>query len=241
MIRGNYKVEVADEVAITSSIMPQKKNPVTLEHIKGKAGHLLGALVDTLSVQKNVNFMHCIDLSTEAVAPIWGALNQAEAMVHLAKRIVTGLQVRKELMARRAGEDFCTATELADFLVREKGLPFRTAHAIVGNVVVYALEQGLRSNGITSGLIDRAAREVVGKPLNLTGEQVKQALDPPRNLEGKKASGSPAVPETKLLINKAKEGLECQRSTAQEWRERLQRAREELDREVTVLVKPGRA
>ena len=128
-------VEVADEVAITSSIMPQKKNPITLEHIKAGAAHLTGALVASLTVQKSVNFMHCMDMSHETVTPLWEAMAHAEGMIHLTRRTVSGLQVDGGLMARRAAEDFSTATELADSLVRDNDLPFRVAHGIVANVV----------------------------------------------------------------------------------------------------------
>jgi argininosuccinate lyase len=133
-------VEVADDVAMTSSIMPQKKNPITLEHIKAKAGHLLGALTSTLAV--GVNFMHCRDMG-EAVAPLWEALQQAQGVIHLTRRTVLGLRVNKALMLERATQDFSTATELADVLVREKGLPFRVAHGIVASLVTRVLQEGL--------------------------------------------------------------------------------------------------
>jgi argininosuccinate lyase len=126
-------VEVADDVAMTSSIMPQKKNPITLEHIKAKAGHLLGAVVASLAAQKAVNFMHCRDMG-EAVAPLWDAFAQAQGVLHLTRRTVLGLQVNQSLMLERATQDFSTATELADVLVREKDLPFRMAHGIVSGV-----------------------------------------------------------------------------------------------------------
>ena len=226
-------VEVADEVAITSSIMPQKKNPVTLEHIKAGAAHLIGALVSSLAVQKNVNFMHCLDMSHEAVTPLWDALAQAHGMMHLARRTVLGLQIRRELMARRAAEDFCTATELADFLVRENGLPFRVAHGIVANVVSDALQKGLRSNGISPDMVRQAASYITDKSVSLTADQIGQALDPVRNIESKRASGSPAPAETRKLVQRANERLERHRHVVRGWRDRQRKAVEELDQAVS--------
>jgi argininosuccinate lyase len=222
-------LEVADDVAMTSSIMPQKKNPVTLEHIKAKAGHLLGALVAALAIQKNVNFMHCRDISTESVAPLWEAVGQAEAVLRVARRTLAGLTVRREAMRRRAAEDFCTATELADFLVRERGLPFRQAHEVVARTVVAALERGWRSDGITPALLERAAGDVLGRPLQVGAEELRQVLDSMHSLAGKRALGSPAAAETRRLIEAAGAALQRQRGVVEGWRARLQAARRDLD------------
>jgi argininosuccinate lyase len=228
-------IEVADEVAMTSSIMPQKKNPITLEHIKSKAGHLLGALVSTLSVQKNVNFMHCRDMSTEAVAPLWDALNQAEAVVQLTNRTVLGLKVNKALMLKRTTTDFSTATELADLLVREKGLPFRIAHGIVGTLVTQVLERGLTWEAVTSDMLDQCAIEIAGQPIDLTHDQIEQALDPMRNLAGKQATGSPGSIETGRLIDRARETLSEQQRTVRNWQTQQEQAHCELEQEIVAM------
>jgi argininosuccinate lyase len=224
-------VEVADDVAMTSSIMPQKKNPITLEHIKAKAGHLLGALTSTLAVQKGVNFMHCRDMG-EAVAPLWEALQQAQGVVHLTRRTVLGLRVNKARMLERATQDFSTATELADVLVREKGLPFRVAHGIVASLVTRVLQEGLPWHTVTSTMIDECARQAIGQALLLSVEQVDRALDPLRNLAGKHAAGSPSAPETERLISRARDQLARQQRMVAAWQARHQQGRQALDREL---------
>ena len=229
-------MEVASEVAFSSSIMPQKKNPGTLEHIKAKAGHLIGALTSSLTVQKGLNFMHCRDMSHESVEPLWDALTQAEAMITLTRITVAGLEIDKELMLKRAAEDFSTATELADLLVREEGLPFRTSHSIVGHVVATTLKQGLRANAITAEMVKSAATEVSGAPVTLTPEQVARALDPVQNLAEKKASGSPSTPETERLIALALASLDRHREASDRWRQRQQQTGEELARAVAELI-----
>ena len=223
-------MEVASEVAFSSSIMPQKKNPGTLEHIKAKAGHLIGSLTSSLTVQKGINFMHCRDMTHESVDPLWESLTEAEVMVTLMRITVAGIQIDDQLMLKRASEDFSTATELADLLVRDEGLPFRTAHTIVGHTVATAIDQGLRADGITSEMIERAAVEVSGQPVRLSAEQVSAALDPVQNLANKKASGSPSLSETIRLIDLAASSVARHRETAAEWRSRQERATEELDR-----------
>jgi argininosuccinate lyase len=224
-------VEVADDVAMTSSIMPQKKNPITLEHIKAKAGHLLGALVSSLAVQKGVNFMHCRDMG-EAVAPLWEAFTQAQGVLHLTRRTVLGLRVNTTLMLERATQDFSTATELADVLVREQDLPFRVAHSIVGTLVTRVLQQGLPWRDVTRTMVDECAREVIGHTLALSDAQIARALDPLCNLEGKHAAGSPSAPETQRLISLARDHLARQQRTVEGWQAHHQQARQALDQEL---------
>ncbi len=222
-------VQVGGDVSTTSSIMPQKRNPFALEHIKAKAGHLIGALVSTLTIQKGLNFMHCRDVSYESIVPIWDAFDQSEAMIHLTRRSLIGLQIDKELMLKKASEDFGTATELADLMVRDKDIPFRVAHNIVANVVVRALKQGLKSNEITTDIIEKAAIEVTGHSINFTAEQVEQALDPVLNLASKKASGSPIESETNRLIDQARLNLERHNKVVSNWQAHNEIALHELD------------
>jgi argininosuccinate lyase len=182
-----------------------------------------------------VTFMHCRDMSTEAVAPLWEALRQAEGVLQLTRRTVVGLQVNHTLMLERAAQDFSTATELADVLVREKGLPFRVAHGIVGHLVTQVLRQGLGWTAVTSTMLEQSAREITGEPLSLRQDLLEQSLDPLKNIAGKHAAGSPSRMETQHLIDQAQETLEQQQSRVRTWQERQDQARRELDQELAAL------
>ena len=230
-------VEVADEVAMTSSIMPQKKNPVTLEYIKSGAGALTGALVSSLTVQKGVNFMHCQDMSHEAIAPLWDALDKGTAMLRLAHRTVDGLTIHRDLLRERARSDFCTATELADLMVREKGLPFREAHGIVGNLVSEVLQQGTPWDEVDSQAIDRVALRVSGQVLGLTDDQVRECLDPVRNVYGKTTFGSPGPEPTKALIAEGRRTLTNHHQTLAGWEEQDHQAHTELEKVTAALMR----
>jgi len=106
----------------------------------------------------------------------------------------------------------------------------------VGDVVTYALQDGLRSDCITNDSIERAAREATGQPLSLTPEQVKQALDPLLSLESKRALGSPSALEIRKLIQQAQGVLRRQQRTAREWQTRIQHGSDELHRAVTASI-----
>ena len=228
-------VEVADDVAMTSSIMPQKKNPVTLEYVKSNAAALVGALVSALTVQKGVNFMHCQDMSHEAVAPLWDALDKGTAMLKLAHRTILGLTIHAPRLRQRARQDFCTATELADLIVREKGLPFRQAHGIVGNLVNHVLEHGMGWDEVDSATIDGVALQVSGRELGLSQQQVDRCLDPAQAVAGKTTMGSPGPAPTRGLIAEGRRALAEHRHAMAGWEDQERQAREELAQETASL------
>ena len=185
-------IDIDGDIAFSSSIMPQKKNPGTIEHIKAKSGHILGSLISNLSVQKNLNFMHCRDMSVESVEPIWNALKETTGIIILTKATIKRVKVKKSVMLDRVYKNFSTATELADILVRNHNMPFRTAHSIIGNVVAKTISKGLRADDITTEIISESSVEITGSPIMLSNEELETGLNPTLNLENKSTAGSPS-------------------------------------------------
>jgi argininosuccinate lyase len=133
-------VELDDAYATGSSIMPQKKNPDSMELLRGKAGRLIGNLVTLLSVLKGLPSTYNKDLQ-EDKEPLFDTLDTLLLGLKVAAGAVGSLQVRPERMAA-ALDDLLLATELADYLAA-RGVPFREAHAVVGRAVRLALQQGV--------------------------------------------------------------------------------------------------
>jgi argininosuccinate lyase len=133
-------VEMADGFATGSSIMPQKKNPDVAELVRGKSGRLYGNLMAVLTIMKGLPLAYNSDLQ-EDKEPLFDSVDTLAAMVSVLPPLVSTLSFRPERMRQAAGENFATATDVADYLVR-KGLPFREAHEVVGRIVRYGLEQG---------------------------------------------------------------------------------------------------
>jgi argininosuccinate lyase len=191
-------VEFSDAFATGSSIMPQKKNPDVAELIRGKTGRLYGNLMAVLTTMKGLPLTYNSDMQ-EDKEPWFDSVDTLEAILTVLPPMLAGLTFRVERMRQAAGENFATATDLADYLVK-KGLPFREAHEIVGRVVRHALERGTELDGLTldelrgfSPLIDKdvhaalsveaslAARNVVG---GTAPEAVRRALADARRLVG---------------------------------------------------------
>ncbi|WP_238264975.1 argininosuccinate lyase [Cupriavidus pauculus] len=181
-----------DSIAGTSSIMPQKKNPVVLEYLRGKTAHLVGLTSAALTTVKSTHFSHSGDSSRESTRTCWESCEEALKCLELMHLLIQHVEPEPERMASRAANDFSAVTDLADLLVRKADLSFRDAHHIIGAVVRRALEQGLPATAITSAMIDDAALEQVGRLAGLSPEDVGQCLDPVCNVNGRQSYGAPA-------------------------------------------------
>jgi argininosuccinate lyase len=139
-------VEVADEHATGSSIMPQKKNPDVAELVRGRAGRAIGDLVAVLTTLKGLPLAYGSDLQEQRV-PLYDAASVAPAL-HALALVVRGMRVDRDRMRAATDRGMLTATDLADHLART-GVPFREAHEIVGRVVRDRLAAGQDLAGIT--------------------------------------------------------------------------------------------
>lgn len=195
-------VELDDMYASTSSIMPQKKNPDSAELVRGKAGTVIGSLMALLSISKALPLSYNRDLQ-EATPNMWRAVETTRTAVRITKGMIATMDVNTESMAEKSVLGFTTATELADTMVRETGIPFRTAHQIVGVLA--------RGNGKpTLDEIDAVAHDVISESLSgrgLTEDMVKEALDPVLNISRRAIRGGPAPDEVKRAIKLSLEEL----------------------------------
>jgi argininosuccinate lyase len=196
-------VELDDMYSSTSSIMPQKKNPDSAELVRGKAGTVIGSLMALLSLCKALPLSYNRDLQ-EATPNMWRAVETTRSAVRITKGMVATMKVNTESMAEKSVLGFTTATELADTMVRVAGIPFRTAHQIVGVLA--------RGNGNPNmEEIDAVAKDVLGECLSdrgLTAEIVKEALDPVLNISRRAIIGGPAPVEMKRAIESRLKELE---------------------------------
>jgi argininosuccinate lyase len=131
-----------DRLVGSSSMMPQKRNPFLLEHVLGRSAAPLGAFISAAGAMHGAPFSNSIAVGTEAVEPVWGALRQITEAVILLRLMLAGAQARPAAMFAAAARSFTTATELANRLATQGGLPFRAAHHLVGRMVSAAIARG---------------------------------------------------------------------------------------------------
>ncbi|HTW27233.1 MAG TPA: argininosuccinate lyase [Acetobacteraceae bacterium] len=135
-------IRLSDAFTTGSSIMPQKRNPDAAELVRAKAGRVTGALVGLLTVMKGLPLAYAKDMQ-EDKAPVFEAAEALSLSLAAMAGMVRDLQPDTARMRALAGQGFATATDLADWLVRALGLPFRTAHHVTGRLVARAEARGV--------------------------------------------------------------------------------------------------
>ncbi|MGE0805411.1 MAG: argininosuccinate lyase [Burkholderiaceae bacterium] len=229
-------IDFPDSVAGTSSIMPQKKNPVVLESLKGKGGHLMGLLMAALSTVKGVNFTHTGDGNRESMRSFFEAAEECLRVYRLLELVLRTASPNADVMLERARADFCTATDLADTLVRERGLSFREAHHVVGAVVREALHDGVAAHQIDSERVDRAAVDHLGRTLRLGDDLVRRSLDPAITAFERRQGGGPAPEHVRQRAAELQDSVQRHVAAARAERQRLAAARQALKSEIRGLA-----
>ena len=133
---------LSDRFSTGSSIMPQKRNPDAAELVRGKAGRVIGDLVGLLAVMKGLPLAYSKDMQ-EDKERVFDAFDALALTVPAMAGMVRDMAPDRDRMRAAAGAGFSTATDLADWLVRELGMPFRHAHHVTGRIVALAAERGV--------------------------------------------------------------------------------------------------
>ena len=136
-------IDLSDAFTTGSSIMPQKKNPDAAELIRGKAGRVIGALTSLLVVMKGLPLSYGKDMQ-EDKEPLFDAAETLQLCVTAMTGMVADMKADREALAGATAHGFITATDLADWLVRALGIPFRRAHHVTGSIVKLAEDRGCR-------------------------------------------------------------------------------------------------
>ncbi|MDO3679852.1 argininosuccinate lyase [Paenibacillus ehimensis] len=194
-------LKVAAPYVQISSIMPQKRNPVSFEHMRALLSSCVGNTNTVLSMIHNTPFGDIVDTEDDMQPYAWRSLDIMDKMYRLFAAVVGTMEVNKEVLRERTKGSFATVTELADTLVRTDGLSFRKAHHIVSDVVKQSLAQGLAANEITLSIVNESARRHIGRDTSLTEETLRQALDPVHFVEIRSLPGGPSPKEIHRMID----------------------------------------
>ena len=134
-------VEIDDAYSTGSSIMPQKKNPDIAELVRGKTGRVYGALMSLLTTMKGIPLAYNKDMQEDKEL-VFDAIDTAKGCLSLFTGMLRTMKFNRKKMAESARHGFTNATDAADYLVG-KGVPFRDAHGIVGQLVLYCIDKGI--------------------------------------------------------------------------------------------------
>jgi argininosuccinate lyase len=134
-------VEIDDAYSTGSSIMPQKKNPDIAELVRGKTGRVYGALVSLLTTMKGLPLAYNKDMQEDKELS-FDAFDTAKGCIALFNGMLKTLRFNKDVMRKSANNGFTNATDAADYLVNH-GIPFRDAHGIIGQIVLYCIDKDI--------------------------------------------------------------------------------------------------
>jgi len=191
-------VSLSDAFTTGSSIMPQKKNPDAAELVRAKAGRLLAAFTQLAVVMKGLPLTYSKDMQEDKV-PTFEAFDALELSLAVMAGMIADLQPNAERMAAAAGAGFSTATDLADWLVREIGLPFREAHHITGAAVKRAEALGCDLPALPLAELQALEPRVT--------DGVYRVLTPQASVASRTSYGGTAPDQVRAQIQRWKESL----------------------------------
>ena len=191
-------VSLSDAFTTGSSIMPQKRNPDAAELVRAKVGRIIGALTTLSVVMKGLPLAYSKDMQ-EDKAPVFEAFDALDLALKAMAGMVSDLTPNRARMAELAGGGYSTATDLADWLVRELGLPFREAHHLTGAAVKRAEAMGV-------GLEQLPLAELQNLEPRVT-EAIYSVLSPAASCASRTSYGGTAPSQVRLQIARWKERL----------------------------------
>ncbi|WP_281196016.1 argininosuccinate lyase [Halorubrum sp. F4] len=226
-------VELSDDYSSTSSIMPQKKNPDTLELTRGVAGDAIGEATGTLSLLKGLPRAYNRDLQ-RAHASVFEIVDDVREAAEVAAGAVATADWAVEDLASAAGEGFSTATGVADLLAMG-GMPFRTAHEIVA-AAAESIDDDAPATAAAK--VDEAAREITGEPLSayVSSEEMEAALDPAHSVASRDSRGGPAPDAVAEALAASEARIDDDADTLSARRDALAAATDRLEAEVATYV-----
>lgn len=191
-------IRLSDAFTTGSSIMPQKKNPDAAELVRAKVGRLLGSFTQLTVVMKGLPLTYSKDMQEDKV-PTFEAFDALELSLRAMAGMVADLEPNVERMAAAAGAGFSTATDLADWLVRELNLPFRDAHHVTGAAVKRAEELGCDLPGLPLSELQALDQRITAG--------VYEVLTPQASAASRKSYGGTAPDQVRAQIQRWKESL----------------------------------
>ncbi len=187
---------LADPYVQISSIMPQKRNPSSLEHARPIAGAAIAEAQAVVMMLHNTPFTDMVDSEEQLQPHLYASIENAVRALSLLTSNYATMTVDKELLRKRAGEGFIAATELADTLVREKGLSFRESHQVTQKIVRIMYEKGLTQQELRADVLQSLLEGGVMADQAL----IERALDPERFVRIRGITGGVAPQEVRRMI-----------------------------------------
>ena len=220
-------VELPDEFTSTSSIMPQKKNPEVLEVIRARASYALGDFVAATAAVKSLPTTFNLDFQ-EVTPKLWASTDNLKASLGIFAKLIPTIKVTSEVETKAAA-GFVGATELANMLVREYNVAFRTSHKIVGALVKVLVDSKKTLLDATPQLLQKVAYDSAGIKLTVKNEDIVSCTNPRKLVETYKVIGGPSRAEVERSITARKKTMNQANAAILKMQEQVVDAGKKLD------------
>lgn len=171
-------LRAADPYVQVSSIMPQKRNPVSIEHLRSLLSSVCGQCGTLLQMLHNTPYGDIVDTEDDAQPFLWNACDTLKKCFDLWGNVMATLTINKEIMLERARSGFAVITELADTLVRLADVPFRKAHGVATRVARTLSDAGRPLTSLTEAELQMFFEEKTGRKLAVPFEEIQRCLAP---------------------------------------------------------------
>ena len=171
-------LRAADPYVQVSSIMPQKRNPVSIEHLRSLLSSVCGQCTVLLQMLHNTPYGDIVDTEDDAQPFLWESCNTLSKCYELWGNVMATVSLNKDVMLERARNGFAVITELADTLVRETSIPFRKAHGVATLVARELSAQGRKLTSLTKKELDEYYLRITGKTLEVSFDSICACLTP---------------------------------------------------------------
>src|SRR6056300_866769 len=188
-------IALPDSFSTGSSIMPQKRNPDAAELIRGKTGRVASAFFNVLTMLKGLPLAYSKDMQ-EDKEPFFDAIDNLKLCLCVAEGLIKEIKFNSEVMKKMSELGYLTATDIADWLVKECKIPFRDAHSITGNIVKFAEKNNLTLEEISIDQFKKIDKRITSNILKVLGLK--------NSLESRDSYGATAPIQVKKALKKAK-------------------------------------
>lgn len=226
--------DLPNDLIDSSTIMPQKRNPVICATVRSQA-RLVAGIYAGICASCSVKNEASRDV-TIAFDEVIDCIRISNSMTRISEAYVETLIFNKEAMEDMLQKGFSNATEIADSLVIEGKIPFRMAHSIVGGAIAELYEKGLGQSDLNHEILDKWSHKVIDKELPLTKEEVEQAKDFHVCVERKNSSGSTSQKEIAKALERQKSQVEQLILNMEKERNKWNDANKKLDDKILTII-----
>jgi argininosuccinate lyase len=202
-------LRLADGFVQPSSIMPQKRNPVSVEHARSIASRAVGEALGVMVAVHNTPFGDIVDTEDDLQPLVFSALHDATRAVNLLAAALRGAEFDRAKLEARASQGGITLTELADVLARDHGVPFQLAHRVVA---AFNRSTAAAPGRSRAAILAEVSAELAGRPIHYAEEALAGLLSPRHFVEVRRTLGGPAEAETGRALEESQRNLEADRN-----------------------------